>query len=77
MNDTTLSSDAMLNMRQCIALVSMSASALRQIGSDQRSQAKALIDLREIMNLAATLGEQVLDEADLAKSGERRCGAQD
>ncbi len=75
MKDTTLSGDAIMNMRQCIALVAMSATALRQIGGSQRSQAEALGHLREVMALATSLGEQVLDEVQLAERRETRAAA--
>ncbi|NPD15778.1 hypothetical protein HOY34_11250 [Xinfangfangia sp. D13-10-4-6] len=56
MRDATFSGDAVMNMRQCIALVAMSATVLRQIGGSQRSQAEALGHLCEVMALATALG---------------------
>lgn len=75
MKDTTLSGDAILNMRQCIALVAMSTTALRQIGGSQRSQIEALTHLREVMSRATALGEQVLDEVQLGERREARAAA--
>ncbi|MDQ2065072.1 hypothetical protein Q9295_01700 [Xinfangfangia sp. CPCC 101601] len=75
MKDMTLSRDAILNMRQCIALVAVTSSSLQHVGGCQRSQSEALRHLREVMVLATALGEQVLDEVQLAERREERAAA--
>lgn len=75
MKDMTLSRDAILNMRQCIALIAVSSSSLQHVGECQHSQSEALRHLREVMSLATALGEQVLEEVQLAERMQARAAA--